>query len=257
MDGAERERLGKAHMQVGVVLQGNNQMLLATTSITRGIPGSTNYVYTTVHPDGSFRYVEGDPATRFEGARTVQYGQFPYRDLALYWRRGLRSTAGRFSEGAMEVELHFDEGCVFKMAGVKAGESQNKTAEGGSGTSSGGSTSGGASGSGTGGTSGSASGAGNLIELRFGGVVYRTSLEKGGMFEDQPIDQYFYAIRTPSGEQVTQNGEELWGRFVRVPSADTGNRNPVWWHITWVFRNGAWVLDPAKGVQVELVGKIP
>lgn len=75
-------------------------------------------------------------------------------------------------------------------------------------------------------------------------------------FEGRPIDQSFYAIRTASGEQAIQNGEALWGRFVCVPPAGSGDRSPpVWLHIAWVLRGGTWVREPTRDVAVEFLGK--
>lgn len=97
-----------------------------------------------------------------------------------------------------------------------------------------------------------AQGSGNFWTVRFEGRNYRT-LFNSGTHNGLPIDMYHYRIRTQGGEQPVQGGEELWGRFVRVPSARHGDQSSVvWWHATFVQRADTWELVSREGVQVEI-----
>jgi hypothetical protein len=67
-----------------------------------------------------------------------------------------------------------------------------------------------------------------------------------------PIDVYFYEVRGPDGRQYVQDGNPLWGRFVRIPAAghDAGS-TAKWWHMEWVFRDGRWEQSHLENVPVE------
>lgn len=93
--------------------------------------------------------------------------------------------------------------------------------------------------------------------VRYQGRVYQTTYQ-GDTDAGIPIDIYFYPITLPDGTQATQNGEKLWGRFVRKPAADFPNATSVeWWHATWVQRGGVWEQANTKGVRFEVLGKLP
>lgn len=86
--------------------------------------------------------------------------------------------------------------------------------------------------------------------VRFEGRDYRT-LYQTGLHEGTPIDLYYYPIRSAGGEQLVQNGELLWGRFVRTSGIPGGGTPGPWWHATWVFRDGAWTMLHTRDVVVE------
>ncbi len=95
------------------------------------------------------------------------------------------------------------------------------------------------------------------VAVRYQGKTYQTTHQRetdNGI----PIDIYFYPITRTDGTQATQNGEKIWGRFVRKPAADSPNATSVeWWHATWVQRGGAWEQVNTKGAQFEVLGKLP
>jgi pimeloyl-ACP methyl ester carboxylesterase len=73
-----------------------------------------------------------------------------------------------------------------------------------------------------------------------------------------PIDEYYYPILQATGVQATQDGQPLWGRFVRVPAAGQGNQSSVvWWHVTWVPVNGGYQLSNTPNVTLEVLGRAP
>jgi len=67
-------------------------------------------------------------------------------------------------------------------------------------------------------------------------TIYRRQIESG-----VPIDIYYFRIPPYKGVVAVEGGEELWGRFVRVPSADHFDQSSVvWWHVWWIYENGGW-----------------
>ena len=84
------------------------------------------------------------------------------------------------------------------------------------------------------------------------GKSYLTHYEKG-THEGRPIDQFFFWILSPNGYQAEQDGQKLWGRFVRVPSfAQPDQSNVVWWVANWKLNGARWVSDDKKGISVEV-----
>ena len=94
----------------------------------------------------------------------------------------------------------------------------------------------------------------NQYTIRCDGKQYSTFLEKGQQFEGKPIDVYYYEIYDANKIQVEQNGKKLYGRFVRVPSADYFDQSMVvWHHSTWAFNGINWIQQDNKNVRVEII----
>lgn len=90
------------------------------------------------------------------------------------------------------------------------------------------------------------------IRISFQGRQYFTIYERSA-HEGVPIDVYFFPITAPGGSQAEQDGQKLWGRFVRYPSVGTEpNRSLQWWYVNWIFRNGRWESVSQSGLPFEV-----
>jgi hypothetical protein len=71
-----------------------------------------------------------------------------------------------------------------------------------------------------------------------------------------PIDLYYYKIPPYKGVPAAQDSQDLWGRFVRVPSAnDVDQSSVVWWHAWWTYENGRWLYHQADNIPPPKVSK--
>ena len=62
------------------------------------------------------------------------------------------------------------------------------------------------------------------------------------MHNGAPIDVFYFKINLQSGYQAEQNGEKLWGKFVRNPSTVHNDQTSVqWWFSNWIMENNNWV----------------
>jgi hypothetical protein len=91
--------------------------------------------------------------------------------------------------------------------------------------------------------------------VRFQGKDYHALYEqqiKAGV----PIDLYYYKIPPYKGVPAAQDSQDLWGRFVRVPSAnDVDQSSVVWWHAWWTYENGRWLYHQADNIPPPKVSK--
>jgi hypothetical protein len=82
-------------------------------------------------------------------------------------------------------------------------------------------------------------------------TLYEIQTDKG-----VPIDLYYYRIPPYKGVPAAQDGEDLWGRFVRVPSANYFDQSSVvWWHAWWTYENGRWLYHQADNIPPPKVTK--
>lgn len=85
-----------------------------------------------------------------------------------------------------------------------------------------------------------------LYSVQFRGKNYQ-SVYKQELHNGIPIDEFFFKINLVSGYQAEQNGEKLWGKFVRNPSTGHHNQSDVqWWFSNWVNENNKWVKKDEK-----------
>ncbi len=78
-------------------------------------------------------------------------------------------------------------------------------------------------------------------------VIYEPESHNG-----VPIDTFYFKIVLPHGVQAEQNGQKLWGKFVRVPSTTYRDQSHVeWWYSDWVRSGDGWARSEKKGVRVE------
>lgn len=85
-----------------------------------------------------------------------------------------------------------------------------------------------------------------LYNISFNGKNYQGQYQRE-KDKGVPIDMFFFKILYTTGYQVEQNGEKLWGRFVRNPATDHTNQTTVqWWFSNWVLQNGKWVKKDEK-----------
>ena len=78
------------------------------------------------------------------------------------------------------------------------------------------------------------------------GKVYTTIYERGS-HNGIPIDTFFFKITEATGEHVRQDGQELWGRFVRNPALDHPNQSNIeTWFVTWNRRGNRWINEERK-----------
>lgn len=86
-----------------------------------------------------------------------------------------------------------------------------------------------------------------LYNGRIYSVIYEPESHNG-----VPIDTFYFKIVLPNGVQAEQNGQKLWGKFVRVPSTTSRDQTAVeWWFSDWVRARDSWTRSEKKGVQVE------
>ncbi|MDL1929623.1 FecR domain-containing protein [Fimbriimonadia bacterium ATM] len=75
--------------------------------------------------------------------------------------------------------------------------------------------------------------------------------ESGGRL----IDVYYFPIKD-RGKDVFQDGEQLWGRFVRDPAAGTPDQSRVqYWRVNWVKKDGRWLEEQSRIGGFEVLGK--
>ncbi len=85
-----------------------------------------------------------------------------------------------------------------------------------------------------------------LYDISFNGNNYQ------GMYQREKdngvlIDIFFFSINHITGYQIEQDGQKLWGRFVRKPATDHPDQSAVqWWFSNWVLQNGRWVKKDEK-----------
>lgn len=95
---------------------------------------------------------------------------------------------------------------------------------------------------------------GGSIGVMFRGTRYLTRYERQSN-EGTPIDVYFFEIRAANGSHAEQDGQKLWGRFVRQPAAGVNSKGEVqWWSFLWVLKNGRWEAVTSKGEAFQVVG---
>lgn len=90
-----------------------------------------------------------------------------------------------------------------------------------------------------------------LYNLRYNGFTYQGlyQLDTKGSISS---DLFYFKVMNNNGYQAEQDGEKLWGRFVRVPSVTHSDQSAVtWWYVTWVYKNNRWVQEQKKNVVVE------
>lgn len=79
-------------------------------------------------------------------------------------------------------------------------------------------------------------------------TTYQYQVDKG-----IPIDIFFFKTLAPNGYQAEQNGDKLWGKFVREPaSSHTDQSKVVWWYSDWRWDGNKWVYEHKPGVVVEI-----
>lgn len=78
------------------------------------------------------------------------------------------------------------------------------------------------------------------------GRVYTTVYQRGSN-NGVPIDTFYFKITETTGEHVRQDGQELWGRFVRNPALDHPNQASIeTWFVTWNRRGNRWINEERK-----------
>lgn len=88
--------------------------------------------------------------------------------------------------------------------------------------------------------------------LLYQGKPYLTHYEKG-THEGRPIDLFYFWILSPKGGQAEQDGQKLWGRFVRLPATTYPDQsNVVWWIADYRLKGKRWVPEDIKGISVEV-----
>lgn len=93
-----------------------------------------------------------------------------------------------------------------------------------------------------------------IFKIQMDGYVFTTEYEKQDGDDGRPIDIYFFPMPGYLEPQATQDGELLWGRFVRVPSFDYPDQSEAtWYYVTWVFDGSRFVEQFSTGVTVEFV----
>ncbi len=96
--------------------------------------------------------------------------------------------------------------------------------------------------------------AGARFDVLFKGRRYNTLYERS-QHEGTPIDVYFFEIIGPDGTQPSQDGQKLWGRFVRYPAVGVQiKEDTIWWYVDWIFKNGRWEAITSKGEAFEVLG---
>lgn len=97
---------------------------------------------------------------------------------------------------------------------------------------------------------------GMRFNVLFKGRRYNTLYERGA-HEGIPIDVYFFEIVGPDGAQAAQDGQKLWGRFVRYPAVGVQIKDDViWWYVDWIFKYGRWEALTSKGEAFEVLGVV-
>jgi len=85
-----------------------------------------------------------------------------------------------------------------------------------------------------------------LYDISFNGKNYQ-GLYKRQTDNRTPIDVFYFKTLNINGYQIEQDGEKLWGRFVRRPSSDYSDQSNVeWWFVEWIFENNKWVVKEKK-----------
>jgi hypothetical protein len=94
---------------------------------------------------------------------------------------------------------------------------------------------------------------GDRVTIRFEARMYNTTYHRG-VDGGIPYDAYYFPIILLDQTQATQNGEKLWGRFVRSPSHDYRDQSSVqWWFVTWDVQDGpVWVQQERKIASPQL-----
>lgn len=91
-----------------------------------------------------------------------------------------------------------------------------------------------------------------LYEVSYDGRVY-SGIYKRDMHNGVPIDLFYFKIVNEFGIHISQDGELLWGKFVRVPAFDHPEQGNVeWWFANWVRDGDRWKPDSKRGVTVVI-----
>ncbi|MCC7180808.1 MAG: hypothetical protein IT177_20685 [Acidobacteria bacterium] len=94
---------------------------------------------------------------------------------------------------------------------------------------------------------------GRCFVVRFEGLRYETLRERPS-HDGIPMDEYWFPILS-EGRQVTRNGQQLWGRLIRLPASDHPDQSDVrMYFVTWRLDGGTWVLQDrgrVPGFEVE------